>query len=100
RILSRLRNGVVSFLIQKFSPPFFFHAEDGIRVLHVTGVQTCALPISEPDRRRSRRDRHRAGQVRAGEGVHRVARPRPPQPPSHRSEERRVGEEARSWWWP
>src|SRR5690606_6961775 len=24
---------------------FFFHAEDGIRVLHVTGVQTCALPI-------------------------------------------------------
>src|SRR5690606_40706295 len=24
---------------------FFFHAEDGIRVFHVTGVQTCALPI-------------------------------------------------------
>src|SRR6266508_4839901 len=24
---------------------FFFHAEDGIRDGHVTGVQTCALPI-------------------------------------------------------
>src|SRR5690349_2396380 len=24
---------------------FFFRAEDGIRVLYVTGVQTCALPI-------------------------------------------------------
>src|SRR5690606_39777505 len=25
---------------------FFFQAEDGIRGFHVTGVQTCALPIS------------------------------------------------------
>src|SRR5439155_9331017 len=25
---------------------FFFQAEDGIRHGHVTGVQTCALPIS------------------------------------------------------
>src|SRR5690606_39826036 len=25
---------------------FFFQAEDGIRAFHVTGVQTCALPIS------------------------------------------------------
>src|SRR5712664_4638954 len=31
---------------------FFFQAEDGIRDLIVTGVQTCALPIS---RRKSRR---------------------------------------------
>src|SRR5436309_12832947 len=29
---------------------FFFQAEDGIRYFHVTGVQTCALPISlDPD---------------------------------------------------
>src|SRR5690606_40369450 len=28
--------------------PFFFQAEDGIRDFHVTGVQTCALPISLP----------------------------------------------------
>src|SRR5690625_2609698 len=29
---------------------FFFQAEDGIRDGHVTGVQTCALPIFLPDR--------------------------------------------------
>src|SRR5258706_565533 len=27
---------------------FFFQAEDGIRDWSVTGVQTCALPISKP----------------------------------------------------
>src|SRR5690606_40021340 len=27
---------------------FFVQAEDGIRDFHVTGVQTCALPISDP----------------------------------------------------
>src|SRR5207245_8751675 len=27
---------------------FFFQAEDGIRDATVTGVQTCALPISNP----------------------------------------------------
>src|SRR6266496_686272 len=31
---------------------FFFQAEDGIRDLYVTGVQTCALPISRHDRPR------------------------------------------------
>src|SRR5439155_3981678 len=30
---------------------FFFQAEDGIRDGHVTGVQTCALPISADDER-------------------------------------------------
>src|SRR5688572_32098926 len=29
---------------------FFFQAEDGIRDLTVTGVQTCALPISHRER--------------------------------------------------
>src|SRR5206468_6192148 len=29
------------------APFFFFQAEDGIRDLIVTGVQTCALPISK-----------------------------------------------------
>src|SRR5690348_17617095 len=28
---------------------FFFQAEDGIRDGRVTGVQTCALPISPPE---------------------------------------------------
>src|SRR6266478_2670573 len=31
---------------QKLYAIFFFQAEDGIRPLTVTGVQTCALPIS------------------------------------------------------
>src|SRR2546421_3371206 len=35
---------------------FFFQAEDGIRYLIVTGVQTCALPISSR-RRHTRSDR-------------------------------------------
>src|SRR6266511_5807779 len=33
---------------------FFFQAEDGIRDFHVTGVQTCALPISRVERERLR----------------------------------------------
>src|SRR6266496_5978848 len=32
---------------------FFFQAEDGIRDLYVTGVQTCALPILPPPKRAS-----------------------------------------------
>src|SRR6266853_1033863 len=31
---------------------FFFQAEDGIRDLTVTGVQTCALPICDPEEAR------------------------------------------------
>src|SRR5438552_18755054 len=75
---------------------FFFQAEDGIRDDLVTGVQTCALPISRrprhlvPDAGGARADgpdhRRRAGS-RGGRG-----------PP--RSEERRVGKECRSRWWP
>src|SRR5205807_4458518 len=38
------RIGVVDVLIGL--PDFFFQAEDGIRDYKVTGVQTCALPIS------------------------------------------------------
>src|SRR5699024_11850987 len=35
-----------SVMITVFTPLFFFQAEDGIRDRNVTGVQTCALPIS------------------------------------------------------
>src|SRR5690606_40862979 len=35
---------------------FFFQAEDGIRDFHVTGVQTCALPIFK-------RKEYRTGQI-------------------------------------
>src|SRR6266511_5034467 len=72
---------------------FFFQAEGGIRDFHVTGVQTCALPIS-----------HEA------EGVTVTTRPRTtptrrccsPDPATlrERSEERRVGKECRSRWSP
>src|SRR2546430_9465047 len=44
---------------------FFFQAEDGIRDLTVTGVQTCALPISLIHRvRRIRKDTKHDGAVR------------------------------------
>src|SRR5690606_34300147 len=33
-------------LVITLNKTFFFQAEDGIRDFHVTGVQTCALPIS------------------------------------------------------
>src|SRR5437660_10765269 len=36
------------FVLLYFIVFFFFQAEDGIRDGHVTGVQTCALPISGP----------------------------------------------------
>src|SRR6266487_6218004 len=38
---------------------FFFQAEDGIRDGRVTGVQTCALPISKPSFASCRRSRIR-----------------------------------------
>src|SRR5690606_6163212 len=47
---------------------FFFQAEDGIRDFHVTGVQTCALPISEPGLRMHPDDAARRG-LKAGELV-------------------------------
>src|SRR5207253_3266674 len=68
---------------------FFFQAEDGIRVGHVTGVQTCALPIYRPAgevlprlRLRARRGvRRRRGGDGVGEGEGRGLRrqggPRP-----------------------
>src|SRR5439155_14682916 len=41
------RPGQLSLLtLQTYFLFFFFQAEDGIRDGHVTGVQTCALPIS------------------------------------------------------
>src|SRR2546425_4353476 len=52
---------------------FFFQAEDGIRDKLVTGVQTCALPISarqsEPPRFGARREARDALVARVGRGV-------------------------------
>src|SRR6476660_10295667 len=67
---------------------FFFQAEDGIRDIGVTGVQTCALPISTsaPRSPSSAASRRRTWSTA---GVSRS-----------RSEERRVGKECRSRWSP
>src|SRR3712207_6922689 len=86
---------------------FFFQAEDGIRDIGVTGVQTCALPIlatmaSLPG----------LAYLRLGEWAprRRVWLARAVQPPPtavamagvmrERSEERRGGEEGRTRWAP
>src|SRR5688572_32331357 len=51
---------------------FFFQAEDGIRDLTVTGVQTCALPISSGERYEAQvaETQHR---VRSGESLSSIA---------------------------
>src|SRR5690606_40313735 len=100
----------------------FFQAEDGIRDFHVTGVQTCALPISAE---RATAQRHgtfggsaalclsaarcRSSATRTQLHVEpgKASRTWPSfvQVPyaatySRRSEERRVGKECRYRWWP
>src|SRR5258706_7389162 len=90
---------------------FFFQAEDGIRDWSVTGVQTCALPISLAScsqearascraigtiRRRARnRSIAKAGCIPAISRKSAAAGS-----PYARSEERRVGKECRSRWSP
>src|SRR5690606_40590025 len=71
---------------------FFFQAEDGIRDFHVTGVQTCALPISSP--------KGLSATTSLGTWPQRSTRIRLPGSSStgSRSEERRVGKEWR-WRW-
>src|SRR5688572_31500299 len=73
---------------------FFFQAEDGIRDLTVTGVQTCALPILVGEEVLGEdRDVLRAlAQRRQGDRDHVQA------VEEVRSEERRVGKECRSRW--
>src|SRR5690606_39586070 len=98
-----------------FNYDFFFQAEDDIRDIHVTGVQTCALPISQPGLGRERavglpghalavvaaaeaagRDQVAAvgvgGRVLVGAGQRQVRLA------ALRSEERRVGKEDRLRW--
>src|SRR2546427_9390359 len=93
---------------------FFFQAEDGIRDLTVTGVQTCALPISYPVRRHIADALSETGQafqralpcsggeatfaIQAVGHAHRLAQA--VDHPQLRSEERRVGKECRSRWSP
>src|SRR6266704_6180915 len=67
---------------------FFFQAEDGIRARNVTGVQTCALPISLSLVRLP--GDHRATRIAGPVGRRERTK--------ERSEERRVGKECRSRW--
>src|SRR2546430_9180770 len=53
---------------------FFFQAEDGIRDLTVTGVQTCALPIFRLYERRIRRDQRQWDEPATGCAVGRTGR--------------------------
>src|SRR2546421_662030 len=53
--LSPLRRGLAIDSTVDIFTFFFFQAEDGIRDLIVTGVQTCALPIWSPSWRASSR---------------------------------------------
>src|SRR5690606_40991703 len=85
---------------------FFFQAEDGIRDFHVTGVQTCALPICVPccstapgcTRRSSTASRAwRSWTCGASAGAGFCARAAAD---GLRSEERRVGKECRFRWSP
>src|SRR2546430_11283018 len=41
-----MSNAATGSAVRRRCSAFFFQAEDGIRDLTVTGVQTCALPIS------------------------------------------------------
>src|SRR5687768_18304201 len=84
---------------------FFFQAEDGIRDVAVTGVQTCALPILlapsvyiAPSRAR-RWPLEVAAKTRLSAGS-RKGWPALVCRPVIRSEERRVGKECRSRWSP
>src|SRR3712207_1442339 len=56
---------------------FFFQAEDGIRDIGVTGVQTCALPISSRPRRRRRSPALRVGSRSSGRVLAKPGRGRP-----------------------
>src|SRR3712207_9474412 len=85
---------------------FFFQAEDGIRDIGVTGVQTCALPISATTRRAAAGSPGMAAAVAASHSWWVISPAIAGRSRSHanasggRSEERRVGEECRSRWSP
>src|SRR5437667_7735945 len=94
---------------------FFFQAEDGIRDRDVTGVQTCALPISNPfsSSRRFTAElwewERQESQVLVRWHVKNLERPSIEVSTIYqsalmswltRSEERRVGKECRSRWVP
>src|SRR3712207_7534953 len=85
---------------------FFFQAEDGIRDIGVTGVQTCALPISGITADRIDVGDNWVGVRAAAENYGQTANAKiqidgiDVADSTSRSEERRVGKECRSRWSP
>src|SRR5687768_18613724 len=86
---------------------FSFQAEDGIRDVAVTGVQTCALPILQPEPDRITREieilglRKEVAEATGGEMTCSDMDDTPVEiQEQFRSEERRVGKECRSRWSP
>src|SRR5690348_17914641 len=82
---------------------FFFQAEDGIRDGRVTGVQTCALPISSgrPSRCGNGIPAPSSWRCSSGSAPRSGVSKRPGAIViTLRSEERRVGKECRSRWLP
>src|SRR2546429_2098786 len=89
---------------------FFFQAEDGIRDVAVTGVQTCALPIFLAGRMRGAATFLHESNAITGKANRWTARfvravmlgfkEAASSFPKVRSEERRVGKECRSRWSP
>src|SRR5438270_10997899 len=81
---------------------FFFQAEDGIRDLYLTGVQTCALPIlRQGEAAGARGEARRRCCGHQGWCGHRggdEGEKGPRRGCAARSEERRVGKECRSRW--
>src|SRR5687767_15675178 len=103
----------IYFIFCFFFVFFFFQAEDGIRDKLVTGVQTCALPISlkgevvavdgtvvrvDPDSLCIHGDT--AGAVGMAAAVRAGLEEAGVELQPFRSEERRVGKECRSRWAP
>src|SRR3712207_8894742 len=76
---------------------FFFQAEDGIRDIGVTGVQTCALPICNTSQECHHRPATSAAETSSKTALRKKGK-RLVIP--SRSEERRVGKECRSRWSP
>src|SRR5256885_9773815 len=94
-------------LLASQSVVFFFQAEDGIRDYKVTGVQTCALPISETSSTAARVPvvlaAYRGMPWLDNSKLPWLSHAAPSQPTTKtvpRSEERRVGKECRSRWSP
>src|SRR3712207_8744832 len=91
------------FKTRGLNADFFFQAEDGIRYIGVTGVQTCALPIWRSSTEVSRPSWPAARRQATATIAPKMARlkiPEPRSPALSRSEERRVGKECRSRWSP